>query len=259
MKEARYFDSDIDHTSKTCKSLEQYLALFEQAPPGIRYLGEASPAYIYSRVAISRLMDMTPDAKIIVMARDPVAMARSWHSQKVQICTETVLDFEKAWHLQEQRRNGEHIPFGATAQMLQYADWPRLGSQVQRLLQYVPREQLHVIVYDDLAADPETVYLDVLGFLNLEARVIPDFKVINSSTQSRIPALHRLMSYAKGIRLALGLPSGLGIQKVIDRHTTKPADKNIRPAFRQELQEYFHKEIELLSGLINRDLSHWLK
>src|SRR5438270_8739189 len=61
-KEPNFFCSDLNNA--WVRNLPEYEALFGPAPPGtIR--GEASTMYLFSEVAVERIRDCRPDAKLI--------------------------------------------------------------------------------------------------------------------------------------------------------------------------------------------------
>src|SRR5882672_4936026 len=80
VKEPFFFCSDIQTTSMV-RSLDDYCALFALAPLG-SMRGEASTLYLFSEVAIPRIMALRPDAKILVMLRNPSDAAYSFHQQR---------------------------------------------------------------------------------------------------------------------------------------------------------------------------------
>ena len=81
LKEPRFFalegetlnfqnpDSAINHDSVT--NLREYKNLFANAINEIG-IGEASPLYLYSEKAVRRIKHYVPDAKLIVILRNPV-------------------------------------------------------------------------------------------------------------------------------------------------------------------------------------------
>ncbi|MDG6102304.1 sulfotransferase [Dactylosporangium aurantiacum] len=55
---------------------EEYEALFDAAPPGT-LRGEATPFYLYDRASHRRIQRLIPQAKLILLLRDPVDRAHS--------------------------------------------------------------------------------------------------------------------------------------------------------------------------------------
>jgi hypothetical protein len=257
VKEPRYFASDFGEKPNRISNCEEYVALFEAAPKSALYLGEASVFYLYSKVAVKNILAVSPNAKLIVMIRSPIEMARSLHNEFVKIASEPVMDFERAWRLQERReqtneRREKHRP------AFQYAKRASIGSQLQTLFETVPASQIHVIVYDDLIADALGTYHGVLDFLGLEHDVKTQLPIVNASVKYRSSAVQKCLISTRYWRERLGLPGGLGVNKAIDKINIRTGRQEIRPAFRRELNAYFYSEIELISRLLNRDFRFWL-
>jgi hypothetical protein len=238
---------------------QAYEGLFQGAPAQARYLGEASVLYVFSKAAIPNILHTSPSAKLIVMVRNPIEMVCSLHNQILKNRQENVFDFERAWHLQAARRRGKCIPAGCCSpHVLQYGDRARLGIQVERLFQQAPRGQIHLIVYDDLHANPHKTYADTLNFLDLDYHKVALCRA-NVRMRIRSRAVHAALRHAKAIRTRLGIPGGWGIDKRITKFNTAPTrQRALRPVFRRELQDYFRGDVTLLSDLIGRDLSHWV-
>jgi len=109
VKEPHFFDLD---TSKRLKlNLQTYLSLFAEADPALHQaVGEGSTGYLFSKVAVSEILKFNPNSKFIVMLRNPVDLVQSWHSEMYYEGVEDVVDFEKAWKLEQERRQGRNIP-----------------------------------------------------------------------------------------------------------------------------------------------------
>lgn len=259
-KEPEYFATDFHFSLSPVSSEADYLALFENASPEIRYLGEASVSYLCSQVAVKRILAVSPQAKLIVMVRNPVELAQSLHNQQVRSGGETVLDFERAWRLQEVRgRSGKTLSSRADPRVLQYGDLAKIGGQLARLYEVAPKKQVRVGLFDDLATDTEREYRALLAFLELPFDENVRLSVINPSVGYRSSSLQRWMVRIRNLRVQLGIRGGWGVNKTIDRFNTRPDKIPLSPGFRKELQEYFREDVELLSRIMDRDLSRWLK
>ena len=105
-KEPFYFGSDLPgHLDWT---QQNYLALFE--PAGERTCGEASVWYLYSKSAAQEIRTFNPEARIIIMLRNPVEMAYAMHNQGLYNLTEDIEDFDEAVKATERRSQGLDIP-----------------------------------------------------------------------------------------------------------------------------------------------------
>jgi hypothetical protein len=79
-----------------------YEALFDQAPAGT-LRGESTPLYLYDRAALRRIRAALPDAKLIVIVRDPVERAHSNWTHLWSAGLEPVGDFVRACAEEERR------------------------------------------------------------------------------------------------------------------------------------------------------------
>ena len=92
-KEPRFFGSDLRQRRRPTKS--QYFSCFARARNEKR-VGEASVLYLYSKCAAAEIKEFCPEARIIIMLRDPVEMLHSKHSQSIFSGNEVINDFEEA-------------------------------------------------------------------------------------------------------------------------------------------------------------------
>lgn len=261
VKEPSLFARDLSgsHSSleKRINDWESYLQLFNRAPRTTKFLGEASVYYLFSRCAVPRIMQTCPDARLVVMLRNPVDLVASYHNQRIRNGVE-VPSLENAWNLQEKRKQGRQLPPTFTdGALLQYADIAKLGTQVERLLHHADKQQVHFIVYDDFTKDPCAAYKGLLDFLELPDDGRSDFQQINASMSFRWSGLEAALQTTRRLRARLGLPGGLGIHAAINRINGVHRRPALRPEFRGQLYDFFRDDVSLLSRLIDRDLSTW--
>jgi len=259
-KEPEYFADDFRFGWTAVSGREDYLSLFLNAPRHMRYLGEASVSYLHSKVAVPAILRCSPEAKFIVMIRNPVEIAQRLHNQHVKHSLESVLEFERAWELQRARLDGKYLPVRfQDGRGLQYGELAKIGEQMYRLFSAAPKDQIHVIVYDDFVRAPAAEYEAVNRFLGIASDGRASFPVVNPSVSYRVDMVQRALMWLRGYRERLGLPGGLGIHKAIDRINAKVGPKPLDPRFRQKLNEYYRHDIDILSRLLGRDFSVWLQ
>ncbi len=265
-KEPRYFAEDMGQ-HRYVTTLPDYLNLFRHAKPEQTVIGEASVDYLFSSVALTSIHEFNPEAKIVALVRNPLDMAMSLHRQLLFAHFEDEPDFEKAWQLQDCRRQGRNIPAVCRAPMfLQYAESCRLGFQIERLMETFPAQQVKIIVFDDLIADTAAVYRDVLSFLGLPDDGRTSFERINEAKQFKsawvAKSIARVKPWAVAQTLKFRSATGLNLLPLMKRATTfneeKLVKQNISREFRLELIDTFQADIALLSKLLHRDFSNWL-
>jgi hypothetical protein len=239
--------------------------LFAGVRPEQQAIGEASVWYLHSAHALERVKAEHPNIRLIVMLRNPVDFLRSLHSDMVWICFEDEPDFEAAWRLSQLRSGGERIP--ALCQVpwfLDYRSVGQLGKHVARMLRLFPREQVKLLLLDDLRDRPQQTYEETLSFLGLQNDRRRDFPAVNASKQNRsqwVAACRAavIRSLPRPV-VNFGKKFGLGhVSHAVMRLNSRPASMRLlRPEFRRELQEVFREDVQLLGELVGRDLNHWL-
>lgn len=266
-KEPHFFADEFHILQITTWS--EYLSLFETVKAEHKAIGEASVHYLCSELALSKIYHYNPDAKIIAMLRNPIDLVYSYHSHLLyNIGDEDESDFEKAWHLQTSRQQGQNLPLlCCSPATLQYRNIGALGTQVEKMFSIFPREQIKVILFDDFKTSTQSVYEDVLTFLEVPNDNKIDFPQINKNSKHRIPFLGKLtektpkvlVAIGKIIKQSLGIKS-LGIIKKIKKANLKEFERlPLDPNFRSYLVDEFKDEIVKLSDILNTDLSHWLR
>ncbi len=173
-KEPRFFVSELRpeprHGRKPTRptTLEEYLALFEGASPEQR-AGEASPQYLRYPEVPAAIAQLNPDARIVVLLREPANFLRSFHGQMLHNRVETEKSFEKAMQLEDARRRGERLPRGCQRQAwLLYSNHVRYTEQLRSLHASFAPEQVLVLIYEDYRRNNEAVVRQVLRFLEVE-------------------------------------------------------------------------------------------
>lgn len=269
-KEPIFFGRDLEHGWRM-RDLEAYLDLFRAARDE-RYIGEGTVWYLYSRAAAQEIKEFSPNAKIIIMLRNPVDVIYSLHGQFLFSGNENHGDFDKALRAEEKRRRGDAIPRAAHFPAgLLYSEVVRYREQIERFQRAFGPENVEIVIYDDFAKSSQASYRRVLSFLGLSTDHDPEFEVVNSARVIRNVALHRWL-----IKPPLDLwnperwlPKGRiahGLQWRAQTLRGRLYDMNLqqrrRPAMRQEtrarLSRALAPEVESLSRLLDRDLTGWV-
>lgn len=86
---------------------DKYKKIFEKANENHLWVGEASTAYLTDPVSSRKIFQYNPDARIIIILRNPVLRAYSLYRWMVQDGYEYANTFEDALSLEESRRKKE--------------------------------------------------------------------------------------------------------------------------------------------------------
>jgi hypothetical protein len=252
-KELYFFDADLRTDPATTPSLEEYLRHFSAARDE-KKIGEATPSYLRSPGAPKAIKDFSPTAQIIIMLRNPVDVMHSLHSGALY-GLEPVTDFEAALAADATRAGRDRIG---------YRDLTDFPEQVRRYLDLFGRDNVHVIIYDDLRDDSVAVYQDTLRFLRVHLGFTPQFVILGANERVRNIRLQRTLARPpRALRhLSALVPSRLRSRI---RRALFNCNLEVRPRppmdleLRRRLQREFEPKVAQLGNLLGRDLSAWYK
>jgi hypothetical protein len=259
----------------------EYLGHFFRHEPGRSVGADASVTYLYRPELLEPVLRLWPDSRFIIALRDPLTMLPSLHRRLVYIGDETIGTFDKAWAAVSDRAAGRRIPRGcAEPRFLRYDEAARFGTYLERLFAVVGRERCLVVIFDDLAADPGAQYRRVLDFCGLKPVAKTDFPAHRAGAGVRVRWLQRFLK-----RPPKALRNHLAGELFVMR-TSKPGEmpkrrtlgavmslrerllkwnraalppEPLEPRLRDELRGHLKDEIDRLSNLLGRDLTHWLQ
>jgi len=268
-KEPHFYASDM-YTRETglkrrVSEKSEYERMFARATAG-QMSGEGSTWYLFSTVAIPQILRDQPDARFIVMLRNPVDMALSLHNHHVRKLYDDIEDFSQAWALNAMRANGENLPpYCPDPKMLDYREVCRFTPMLERLFNLVPRERVHVIVFEEFVRDPRRAYVDALAFLGAKDDGRTTFEKVNPNRRLRSKRLYELMTYKpfpinliypglKRVANTLGLRPGRAVFK---RNVTVEARSNPDPTIMRRLADTFEADIPAAEAVLGRNLDDW--
>jgi hypothetical protein len=248
---------------------------------GYSILAERSVTYLYTPKLLEPILRLWPNSRFVIALRDPMQMVPSLHQRLRYMGDETASEFEHAWSLVRQRRQGRAVPRGcADPRWLDYWESGRLGHYVSEIFRTVGPERCFISLFDDLVADPAAQYRRMLEFLELPDDHQCEFRPERESSGFRIPWLQRLLKrpppaalkffgsaehqhrVAKPVRRGHTLASSaiLGARKRVLRWNRRAAPPvRLSPAVQGQIRAMFHEDVRLLEDTISRDLSHWLQ
>lgn len=233
------------------RKASQYEQLFHQMKSE-KIAGEASTSYMVSAEAAQNIYHHNPEAKIIAVLRNPAERAFSHYLMALRYGHvkgpfRKVLEKDMKQHEKGIGISEMFIEFG------QYA------TQLRRYFSWFPERQIKVILFDELEGHTNMVVQDVLKFLEMKPIDIKADEQFNASKIPSYPRLNKLIT-------ELGIKSILKysfdkrrlewLKKIM---MTSGDNKILSKADRSFLSEVYKEEIESLSEMIGRDLTHWYK
>jgi hypothetical protein len=264
-KEPTFFARDLDEGKRGddrlfIRDFNQYLELFSDWR-GERRVGEGSVWYLYSKVAAGQIKSFAPDARIIIMLRDPVEAMYSLHAHRLARGAEELKSFEEAIRVEEDRAHGRRLPKHAyVVKGLLYTEVMKYASQVERYFDTFDRDRVLVLIYEEFAADPAQAYGQVCEFLEIDPTFLPKFERVNPSRVVRSRLLRNILRFHPtpiGNRVRLG-PIRKGWRRVkrgvIAMNEKPQARPPLDPLLRAELTQELAPDVARLSRLLDRDL-----
>ena len=268
-KEPHFFaHEDMPGRKHYYKDRDKYLALFDTATPNHSTIAEGSVWYLFADTAIEKIYQFSPDAKIIVMLRRPDEMVYSYHSQALVSFNEDIKDFEIAWKASTRKNPPRPIPTQCDEpRVLEYGEIARYGTQLSHLFSIFPKEQVIVLLFEDLVSDTQSSYTSVLNFLNIPLIYPKSFEKVNENKVVRNEALGKLLTYPPKpiLKITTSIKKLLGVgklnlrKKLLNAISSKQRRSPLNEALRLEIVDHYRSEILTTQKILNRDLSHWLK
>ncbi|HEY5889149.1 MAG TPA: sulfotransferase domain-containing protein [Acidimicrobiia bacterium] len=228
-KETHFFDHNFDN------GLDWYRDLF---PEEGRFLavGEATPNYMFSPPALDRIQQTLPEAKLVVMLRNPIDRAYShyWHDR---VRNKVSAEFDE---VVQNEINGEGSPDAYLARGI-------YRPQIEEISRRFSSDSVLIQIFEEMASDPKIVYATVCRFIGVDDTFIPDGlgDPVNKYIEFRSLAARNWSRHLPG-----------RVRNLIGRFNTKQEETypEMDRATRTRLQEYFRDENRRLDELIELEL-----
>ncbi len=252
-KEPNFFCTDFSKGFRKITNMKSYLEFF-QGSKNFKAVGEASTWYLFSKEAIPRIEIFNSKAKFIVMVRNPIDVAYSSFIISRYYFEENIKSFKKSWYLQEKRRKGKAVPrWCRDPKLLLWGEIAKTGQQIERLLNFIPRNRVKIIVFDDFVDNTKKIYKEVLEFLKLKYNGKNDFPVYNKRRDIRSTTVGFI------VNKLYQLNENINWGKFFQWNIIKSPKKHLEPEFEKELKKYFKKDVKKLSKILDRDLMYWVE
>lgn len=251
--------AELKNYRQSVTDLPSYLNLFKASEVG-QLKGETSNSYLYHADAPDRIKHYIPDVKLIAILRQPAK--RLW-SRYLHLSRDNRLPSEHLADCMDRNsiwwRRNDLIPEGFYFRNL------------SRFYELFPVSQIRVYLFEELNKSGEHVLHDIFEFLGVDASVKPKMDVrFNQSGLVKDQRLHKLIGengqMQRFAKFVLGSKYRAAREnQLLQKMVTRVRNKNLEhpkmdPAIeRFLLHEVYGDDIRQLEGLLNRDLSNWLK
>lgn len=171
-----------------------YLQLFAKAK-NVKIAGESSTNYLYSQVAAEKIHNFNPEAKIIIILREPAKFLYSLHSHYVKFTEENEPDFLTALALEPERRQERSTsPRVTSPSYLYYSQRVKYYQQIKRYCDRFEPEQIKVVIFEEFKAENERIFQEILNFLEVDSSFTPEYTAVNVNKEVKFKAVNNLVN-----------------------------------------------------------------
>lgn len=168
---------------------------------GTRYFGEKSTSYVESMEAANRIQQFYPNARILLILRDPVIRAYSNYRFSVEHKIEN-LEFEEA--LQAEKSRLTDAIFSTSVNPFAYCKRGHYIDYIEAYLKVFSRDQIKILIFEEFVSNLESVQ-DLYRWLGIDDRFKPASldKTVNASVQKEEDHTKAFSKLALGYRESL--------------------------------------------------------
>ena len=243
-KQGMYYGKNRTNT------LEKYESLFAQKD-GVIY-GEGSVSYLFYENVAEDIKKYNPNAKIIIMLRNPIDRAFSHYLMDYRLGV--VSDsFEDVVNKKAKHKNADLF-------YQQYIEVSEYAKQIKRYYSVFSKENILVVDYEDFKKNITGTVDEVYSFLNISNEFVADVNTKHNTFT---------MPKNKGIRF---IYSFVSLRKILIFIFPKALVKNIRGLLfmtdkkpkllletRNYLKQFFSDDVRELGDFLGKDYSKWTR
>lgn len=254
-KELNYFSGseirsqELYYKAYIVEDLPKYKDHFSGSEKKIA-VGEASVSYLFYKEVPGKIFELVPDAKIVIILRDPVERAFSHY-------------------LMDERLGYISIPFedvvyrkkGHTGLELFYQQYLELGfyhDQVKRYLDTFGKNRVRIYFFNDLLNSPRSILEDLFKFLDVKENLNIDIRKkhnVRIEPNSRITG--EIYKSGKLRKLANFLAPGYVKKMIKNVLFSSGGYKSLDNQVEKYLRKLYDSDIKKLGGLLSRDIPFW--
>jgi hypothetical protein len=273
VKEPHYFAPSVpenNHISRfVTHDKTKYLSLYKDVKdePAV---GDASPSYLVDVDSPKAIHSIVPDARIIMILRDPIERAFSHYLMNVRERWETLPFYDAIQKDYTRSQKGYFVSH-------LYVETGFYSGQVERYLRTFGSSRVKILIFEEFIKDTEAAVKDVLEFLGLPMFIPSNAKMVynpHSHPIERGQLVRRISKIAlrsktsarvrEGLRTVLPNSSWRAIRKkflpvkdsltqdVVLKTSCKP---NIPENARVFLQKLYNEDVVKLKLILGRELS----
>ena len=230
-------------------TIEKYHSLSKREDNILK--GDASVSYLFYKDVPHKIIEYNPNAKIIIMLRNPIDRAFSHYLMDYRLGLISA-SFDSIIYKQSKVKNA-HLFYQQYIQVSEYS------NQIKRYLEVFSRKNIYFIDYDDFKNETSDIIKNIFLFLDLNSNFQPNLrKKYNTYTENKNMIIRYTYSFLPLRKLLSNILPKKLIEKIISfifisNKKPKLSEKNI-----YFLKKYFENDVSELSILLNKDFTKWI-
>tara|TARA_B100000161_G_scaffold265467_1_gene241838 strand:+ start:1028 stop:1885 length:858 start_codon:yes stop_codon:yes gene_type:complete len=253
IKEPHFF-SNIKQTTTTrvINNIKEYSQLYKNRKE--QYLCDGSTSYLFfSKRTALKIKKYNKHAKIILLLRNPIDRLYSHYLMAKEMVGEEVNDIRFVINEDYRTKQGYH-----DSKVNPYLAPSFYFKNVEEYLNRFSKENVHIVIFEDLIANLDHEMSQIFSFLNLE-NICVNSKIYNSYKKMRNTYLNKVIFNKQSAFLKTIIPRKIKyfLKNILYKKSEKPTlDKKIR----EKLHIIFNDDIEKLYKLTQKEsILKWKK
>jgi hypothetical protein len=255
-KEPDYFSDKAIHeqgmyyAKNRVDTLDKYESLFVQKESVV--YGEASVSYLFYENVAEDIKKYNPNAKIIIMLRDPIERAFSHYlmDYRLGLISDS---FENVLAKISKHKNA-HLFYQ------QYIEVSKYAKQIQRYLDFFKKENILFIDYEDFKKNVSKTVDQVYNFLNISTEFVADINTKHNTfimpKNKIIRLIYSFVFLRKILTFLFPVYLVKNIRVLLFKSDKKP---ELLKETRSLLSIIFNDDIKKMEEVLAKNYSKWIK
>ena len=243
-KQGMYYGKSRVNTS------HKYESLFAQKESVV--YGEASVSYLFYDNVAEAIKKYNPNAKIIIMLRNPIDRAFSHYLMDYRLGL--VSDSFENIIAKKSKHKNAHLFYQ------QYIEVSKYAKQIQRYLDFFEKENILLIDYEDFKSNASETVDQACNFLNIRTEFAAD---VNAKHNTFIMPKNKVIRFIYSfvsLRKILTFLFPIYLVKNIRGFLFKSGEKpELLKETRSQLRKIFNDDIIKMEEVLGEDYSKWIE
>lgn len=241
-----FFSRMGNRNNQLFRKFEDYIASYDERELlKSKVTGEVSSVYLYSDKARQLIKQYLPDAKLVVILRNPVDRSISHFLQTIEIGSSDNIDFQDIFSPAREQEGVLKLSFYSQA--------------IQKYLEEFPTKNLKFLLFDSLIKRAN--FVDLFEFIGVDTKFQPDTSFIIRKGGVIDDENNKMLKYFRSSIGQLLKPVTTEKQRRLmtikaRNYLTKKIE--VPQSIKDELMDLYREEIVKIEGLTGMDLSKWL-